>query len=179
MLASRAHSPRPPESAIPLAGTRRSSLADSSVHEARGADRRPSHTRGRPSRAARWPSSTGRRLSRTSLQAVARRLPGSYGMSQKSVEIVIGRLATDEVLRGQFVRDPKATLRQLRDSGLDLNPGETEALLDMPVAFLRIVAEWVHPRLQKVALSADDRDPWTHDPPGNADSDPWNCGTNP
>src|SRR5262249_55237970 len=87
---------------------------------------------------------------------MARTLPMADGMSQKSVEIVIGRLATDEALRGQFVRDPKATLRQMSDSGLDLNLGETEALLEMPVAFLRVLANWVHPRLQKIALSSRD-----------------------
>ena len=92
---------------------------------------------------------------------MARGLPEVNGMSQKSVEIVIGRLATDEALRGQYIRDPRATLRHLSDIGLDLNPGETEALLEMPVTLLRLLAAWVHPRLQKIALSGENCDTWT------------------
>src|SRR5262245_9905872 len=81
---------------------------------------------------------------------VARGLRRTDRMSQKSVEIVIGRLATDEGLRARFIRYPQATLGHLREGGLDLNPGEVEALLDMPVGVLNLLAAWVHPRLQKI-----------------------------
>ena len=76
-------------------------------------------------------------------------------MSQKSVEIVIGRLVTDEVLRGRFFAEPAGTLRSLHEGGLDLNPAETEALLEMPADSWAVVASWVHPRLQKIALKGD------------------------
>jgi len=77
-------------------------------------------------------------------------------MSQKSVEIVIGRLATDEVQRGHFSVDPKTTLRHLQDSGLDLTPGEIEALIRTPVALWAFIASCIHPRLQKIALRSHD-----------------------
>jgi hypothetical protein len=80
-------------------------------------------------------------------------------MSQKSVEIVIGRLATDETLRARFLADPAATLRSLREAGLDLNPVEIEALLEMPTGVWPAMAARIHPRLQKIAWNEDAREP--------------------
>ena len=77
-------------------------------------------------------------------------------MSQKCVEIVIGRLATDEALRARFFADPKSTLEQLREAGFELTPGEIEALRETPVGLWALVAAWVHPRLQKIALQGLD-----------------------
>ena len=79
-------------------------------------------------------------------------------MSQRSVEIVIGRLASDESLRARLLADPTGTLRSLRDAGLDLNLVELEALLEMPSESWKVMASWVHPRLQKIALNADRHD---------------------
>src|SRR5262249_3335822 len=93
------------------------------------------------------------------LESVARGLRGAGGMSQKCVEVVIGRLATDEGLRARFSSNPEATLRQLAESGIDLNSAESEALLEMPMALLDLLAIWVHPRLQKIALKGDRHDP--------------------
>ena len=76
-------------------------------------------------------------------------------MSQKSVEIVIGRLATDETLRARYLADPGATLRSLRWAGLDLTSLEVEALLEMPAEVWIAVAAAIHPRLQKIAWSED------------------------
>ena len=50
-------------------------------------------------------------------------------MSQKSVEIVIGKLATDEALRARFMADPDATLDWLGERGLDLGEGRFQALV--------------------------------------------------
>jgi hypothetical protein len=80
-------------------------------------------------------------------------------MSQKSVEIVIGRLATDETLRVRFLADPDGTLRFLCEGGHDLNLAEIEALLEMPTKAWIVMATWVHPRLQKIALKGDRPDP--------------------
>ena len=82
-------------------------------------------------------------------------LRGVSSMSQKSVEIVIGRLATDETLRARFLADGADTLRALRECGYDLNMAEIEALLEMPSDAWAVMASWVHPRLQKIALKGD------------------------
>ena len=92
-------------------------------------------------------------------RVVAHRLRCAGAMSQKSVEIVIGKLATDEALRTRFTRDPTATLRELNEIGLELSNGEITALLEMPVAVLNVLASWVHPRLQKVAFTKDQQEP--------------------
>lgn len=83
---------------------------------------------------------------------LARPLPWKPGMSQKSVEIVIGRIATDEALRARFRADPAGTLRFLGESGLALSLGELEALLEIPDEFWTATIIAIHPRLQKVAL---------------------------
>ena len=80
-------------------------------------------------------------------------------MSQKSVEIVIGRLATDETLRDRFLAEPMATLRSLREAGLDLNSCEVEALLEMPPSTWTVMAARIHPRLQKVAWNEECPEP--------------------
>jgi hypothetical protein len=79
-------------------------------------------------------------------------------MSHKSVEIVIGRLTTDEALRARFAADPNSTLEELREAGLDLTPCEIEALRETPVWLWGLVATWVHPRLQKIALKGINRE---------------------
>jgi hypothetical protein len=81
------------------------------------------------------------------------------GVSHKSVEIVIGRLATDEALRAAFIRDPRGTLRQLGEIGLELNPAEIDALLSTPADLLDALANLVHPRLQKAHLKKGHDEP--------------------
>jgi hypothetical protein len=76
-------------------------------------------------------------------------------MGHKSVEIVIGRLITDESLRTNFYIDPVEVLRAMEGQGLELNPAEFAALVEMPVTAWGTMASWIHPRLQKVALKGD------------------------
>lgn len=80
-------------------------------------------------------------------------------MSQKSIEILIGRLATDEGLRARFLADPEGTLHSLHENGFDLNPAEMEALLAMPIQLWAAMAAWIHPRLQKIALKGGRHEP--------------------
>jgi len=82
-------------------------------------------------------------------------------MSQKCVEVVIGRLATDETLRARFAADPAAMLHSMREAGVDLNLAEIKALIEMPAESWAAIASWVHPRLQKIALNSNVRSPET------------------
>jgi hypothetical protein len=50
-------------------------------------------------------------------------------MSQKTVQLVIGRLLTDEDLRACFVERPLETLVGLREQGFELTEEEIDALV--------------------------------------------------
>ena len=58
-------------------------------------------------------------------------------MSQKCVELIFGRLATDEELRREFRRDPLGTLGKLAACGVELTKAERDALLATNVRALR------------------------------------------
>lgn len=73
-------------------------------------------------------------------------------MSQKSVETVIGRLATDEAFRARFQADRAAALDALVAEGLDLTEVERRALLDLDCRACERFAEGLDPRIQKVSL---------------------------
>ncbi len=73
-------------------------------------------------------------------------------MGQRSVEILIGRLVTDEELRRRFVAEPRETIRLEQLRGLELTASEVAALLATPVALWGPLAAAVDPRLQKASL---------------------------
>jgi hypothetical protein len=73
-------------------------------------------------------------------------------MSQKTVQLLIGRIVTDEDLRLQFVRQPLETLTALREQGFELTPSEIEALVDTDRQLWNSTAERIHPRLQRCRL---------------------------
>ena len=75
-------------------------------------------------------------------------------MSQKSVEIVIGRLATDEEARERFQHNPGAAIESLRQGGLELTAVEAEALRALPGSSLEALAQALDPRLQKASLKS-------------------------
>jgi hypothetical protein len=77
-------------------------------------------------------------------------------MSQKCVELIFGRLATDEELRREFRRDPQGTLGKLADCGAELTTAERDALLATNGALFERLAETIDPRLQKASLRADE-----------------------
>jgi hypothetical protein len=76
-------------------------------------------------------------------------------MAQRSVEIVIGRLVTDEAFRTAFLNDPALTLTRFVESGYDLTALEIAALRATQNGVWTRVAEQVDPRLQKVAFGVE------------------------
>ena len=73
-------------------------------------------------------------------------------MSQRSVEQVIGRLATDEDFRRRFQEDRTGVLRDAIASGLPLTPVEIKALVDLDFSACWRFAHRLDPRLQKISL---------------------------
>lgn len=73
-------------------------------------------------------------------------------MSQKSVEILLGKLVTDEEMRRSFRRDAAAVLAAFRQAGWDLSTVEAEAIHSLDPAALERLADALDPRLQKASL---------------------------
>jgi hypothetical protein len=73
-------------------------------------------------------------------------------MSHKTVQLVIGRLLTDEDLRTQFVAQPRRTLAELCEQGFELTSDEIEALAQTEADTLSAMARRIHPRLQRCKL---------------------------
>ena len=73
-------------------------------------------------------------------------------MAQRSVEILIGRLITDEAFRRAFCGDAEATLERFIEMGHELTPVELAALTATRSDLWVLVAEQIDPRLQKASL---------------------------
>jgi hypothetical protein len=73
-------------------------------------------------------------------------------MSQRNVEQVIGKLATDEGFRRQFEGNREAALTEVIAHGLLLTPVEQRALLDLDVNACERFAGCLDPRIQKISL---------------------------
>ena len=71
-------------------------------------------------------------------------------MSQHSIEILIGRLITDELFRDSFVMNRSAALQRFQDNGHELTAVEINAT---PVHRWREVATHIDVRLQTADLS--------------------------
>jgi hypothetical protein len=91
-------------------------------------------------------------LSTLQFGKLARRLRTEGGMSQKTVQLVMGRLLTDEDLRLRFVERPRETLVELRDQGYELTGDEIEALVRSDPGVWPSMARRIHPRLQRCSL---------------------------
>jgi hypothetical protein len=76
-------------------------------------------------------------------------------VAQRSIEILIGRLITDEAFRSAFRRNTATALCGFMESGYDLTLLEITALRATPVDLWARVAEHVDPRLQKMSFNAD------------------------
>jgi len=73
-------------------------------------------------------------------------------MSQKSVEVLLGKLVTDEEMRRSFRRDAAGALASFRQAGWDLSTVEAEAIHSLDPAALERLADALDPRLQKASL---------------------------
>src|SRR3989442_13123482 len=73
-------------------------------------------------------------------------------MTQQSVEILIGKLLTDEELREAFEQDPHEVLVWLLRQGLPLSRLEMEALKSIKPSDLSGLADLIDRRLQKASL---------------------------
>ncbi len=74
-------------------------------------------------------------------------------MTQRNVEVVIGRLVTDEAFRAMFLRDPAATLTQFIEWGYELTPLEIAAIEATDPGLWTRTADQIDPRLQKIAVA--------------------------
>ena len=73
-------------------------------------------------------------------------------MSQRGVEVVLGRLATDEAIRRRFVEAPGVALRELIALGIELTALEVAALESLDPTAVHHFARALDPRLQKAVL---------------------------
>ena len=73
-------------------------------------------------------------------------------MTQRSIEMVIGRLVTDEEFRETFRSDPHRALAELLERGTHLTQAEIAALIATEPALWGRVADEIDSRLQKASL---------------------------
>jgi hypothetical protein len=73
-------------------------------------------------------------------------------MTHRGVEIVLGRLATDEALRRRFRQAPAAVLKELIALGIELSPVELGTLESLDQSAVNRFAQALDPRLQKAIL---------------------------
>lgn len=73
-------------------------------------------------------------------------------MSQKTVQLVIARLITDEDVRLQFLSNPVETLGTFREQGFELTSDEMDALIKTDKDLWAYVAGRIHPRLQRCSF---------------------------
>jgi hypothetical protein len=72
----------------------------------------------------------------------------------RHIELLIGRLATDEDFRRSFQRDPRQTLSEASEGGLALSAVEVTALLATDRTLWERIAVELDSRLQKVSFKA-------------------------
>ena len=72
---------------------------------------------------------------------------------QRTVQLIIGQILTDEEFRAAFLERPADTLESLRDRGLDLTDVEVDALTKTDRRLWECGAEHVDPRLQRCRLN--------------------------
>jgi hypothetical protein len=74
-------------------------------------------------------------------------------MSQRSVEQIIGRLATDEEFRFRFEANRSGAIEEMIARGCVLSPVEQRALAELDMAACKRFARRIDSRLQKISLT--------------------------
>lgn len=72
-------------------------------------------------------------------------------MTQRNIEILIGRLITDEAFRSAFRSDAQSTLTGFMEAGYELTSVEVAALCATPTELWEQAAARIDERLQKVS----------------------------
>jgi hypothetical protein len=85
-------------------------------------------------------------------------------MAQRQVEMLIGRLITDEQFRSDFLDEPEQTLNGLCNCGFDLSTTEVAALVNTDPTLWARTADGIDPRLQKASLKNTTRVPMADNP---------------
>lgn len=75
---------------------------------------------------------------------------------QRCIEVLIGRLITDEDFRRHFVEDPHHALAAAGNCGLTFSQSEISALIATDTGLWDRVADQIDPRLQKASLKISD-----------------------
>lgn len=73
-------------------------------------------------------------------------------MSQRNVELLLGRLLTDADLRRHFVRTPREVIDAFRRQGWELSDGEVDALIATDATTWSEMASGIPSRLQRCSL---------------------------
>jgi hypothetical protein len=73
-------------------------------------------------------------------------------LAQRTIELLIGRLITDEEFRADFLSHPEKTLVALCDHGWELSRTEIAALVATEPALWARTADALDPRLQKASF---------------------------
>jgi hypothetical protein len=71
---------------------------------------------------------------------------------QRTVQLVIGLILTDEELRSDFLKRPAETLNALRERGFELTHTELDALVRTDRRLWVVAAAWIDERLQRIRL---------------------------
>lgn len=78
------------------------------------------------------------------------RVAQSLGIvTHRSVETLIGRLATDPLVRRRFIANPAAVLREFQEQGCELTAVEVDALAATDPEVLRSFAQSIDRRIRK------------------------------
>ena len=73
-------------------------------------------------------------------------------MAQRSIEILVGKLLTDEAFRDAFLRNASPVLQAFFETGHELTALETAAFMATPKRLWNDFAAQLDPRLQKANL---------------------------